>query len=180
MTSHRPDVAILRTILRYDPDTGKLYWRLRPATLFQSDLRIAAWNARFAGSEAFTANDGKGYRVGNIFNKKHKAHRVVWAMETGAWPSHQIDHVNGNKTDNRLKNLREATNAENSRNRGANSNNRSGAKGVSWSKQKSKWVATIWTNGKLKTLGHFHDVEEAAAAYAKGSTAIHGSFGRSS
>lgn len=88
----------------------------------------------------------------------------------------QVDHINRNKLDNRKRNLRPATNAENGRNRGAQSNNRSGYRGVSWSKVAGKWSAELWMEGTKYYLGLYDDIEEAARMYNFWANDIHGEF----
>lgn len=96
----------------------------------------------------------------------------------GHWPDNEIDHINGDKTDNRACNLRLATHAQNMRNRPMKPGNKSGAKGVSWHKTNRKWVAQIQVNRRKKTIGYYITIEDAAAAYARESEAMHGEFGR--
>lgn len=173
-----PSPEVLRQLLRYEPETGKLFWKERDRSLFASQRACSTWNARYAGTEAFTVNDGYGYRQSSIFRCIAKAHRVVWAMVHGQWPSDQIDHINGKKDDNRLENLRQATNAQNMRNLGAYANNTSGSKGVCWHKGARKWMAQITVDGKCRYLGLFAKKQDAVDAYAKASAELHGEFGR--
>ena len=98
-----PSPDLLRELLRYEPDTGKLFWRERPIEMFTADRHMNAWNARYKNHEAFTADDGKGYRQGKIFNKATKAHRVIWTIHYGAWPDDQIDHITASKMTTGLK-----------------------------------------------------------------------------
>jgi len=93
----------------------------------------------------------------------------------GYWLS-RIDHINGEKADNRLENLREATNAENLQNRGAPTNNSSGHKGVSWNKRDRRWTARIGAGGEKIHIGNFLSLEEAAAARAEVAKRLHGDF----
>jgi len=95
------DVQALRSRLKYDPISGVLTWRDGPA----------------AGREAGTISSD-GYRVIFISGKRVKAHRAAWAIHHGTQPKHQIDHINRVRSDNRIQNLRDVTNAENQRNRG--------------------------------------------------------------
>ena len=173
-----PSPEVLRQLLRYDPDTGRLFWRERDRSLFPSQRAWSTWNARYAGTEAFTVDDGYGYRQSPIFRRILKAHRVIWAMAHGAWPDAQIDHINGDKADNRLANLRPATNAQNMRNLGAYATNTSGHKGVTWHKRAGKWMAQITVDGKCRYLGLFADKNAAVEAYASASAEMHGEFGR--
>ena len=107
----------------------------------------------------------------------HKVHRIIWEMHNGPIPSGMvIDHINGNVEDNRLENLRVATNAENMRNRGCTYANQYGLKGVSWMKAAGKYQAGIKVDGKRIALGLFPTKGLAAVSYAKASLRYHGAF----
>lgn len=166
---HHPSPETLRKLLRYETDTGKLYWRERGPEWFKdgahsADHIAASWNARYADREAFTTLNRGGYRVGLVFKKTYSAHRVMWAMHHGEWPVDQIDHINGDPADNRIDNLRNVSNAENSRNQKLRSNNKSGVNGVSWFKRRGKWLAQIRVRGKILHIGCFDCIGAAAAA----------------
>jgi len=182
MPKDLPSPEMLRKLLRYEPETGKLFWRERTPDMFTAtEARSAAhscaqWNSRLAGKEAFTSDGGSGYLVGHIFDRRHSAHRIIWAMHTGAWPDKHIDHVDGDPSNNRIENLREATHTENAWNRGAQENNTSGYKGVYWHKHKQKWVARIYKNRKQHHLGYFTCPKEAHAAYCKAAKELHGEY----
>ena len=178
-----PSPEVLRQLLRYEPDTGKLFWLPRPLEAFKDsyhrrEVYWAAWETRFSGQEAFTARGPKGHKVGIVLGAKAIAHRVIWAMQTGAWPDNQIDHINRDPSDNRWSNLRDATNAENCRNRGISSRNTSGFKGVSWHKRTKVWHSNIKKDGRIYFLGQYTTPELAHAAYVKASMQMHGVFGR--
>jgi len=164
-----PTPETLRKLLRYEPVIGKLFWRARGVEWFKDGPQTALhacnkWNSQNAGNEAFTADDGKGYLCGRIFGKQYRSHRVIWAMETGAWPVDQIDHEDHDKANNKFKNLTEATNEENGRNLPISSRNSSGFTGVSWCNTARKWAVYIKLNGKNKNLGYFADKSEAIDA----------------
>lgn len=163
MKKELPSTELLRKLLRYDPETGKLFWCERPREMFQDNRAFNTWNSRYSEKLAFT-NNAHGYRQGSIFGRKYLAHRVAWALSTGAWPENQIDHVNGVKSDNRIKNLRDVTIQENMRNFPRQRNNRSGATGIYWESRRGKWLVQIGLNGKLKHVGYFSDFEKAVAA----------------
>lgn len=101
-------------------------------------------------------------------------HRVIAGTPDGM----DTDHISGNGLDNRRENLRVATRAQNQHNRSLQSNNTSGAKGVTWSKEKGKWLAQITIREKNRSLGYFQTIEDASAAYAAASAELHGEFGR--
>lgn len=161
-----PTPETLRKLLSYDPDTGLLTWRRRPIEMFATEQAGKSWNARLCGKPAFTSDHSKGYRQGMIFNKPYLAHRVVYAIYYGTWPTSQIDHINGNRSDNRISNLRSVTNAENARNTKKRSNNTSGYSGVSWDSTEGKWRSSIKAQGKRRHLGYFTDIEDAIASRA--------------
>ena len=159
----------IRKLLRYEPDTGKLYWRERSAEFFKdgkysAERECRRWNARYAGEEAFTTGHGEGYRQGSIFSVMYLAHRVIWAIAHNEWPADQIDHINGVKNDNRIENLRAVTNGENSRNLPRRADNSSGVTGVTWHKKALKWTAQIAVNGRLLHLGRYAEKDDAVAA----------------
>lgn len=151
-------------LLQYNPETGKLFWKPRPVDMFKSERDAKIWNTRYSGKEAFTCDDGHGYRQGNIHNRKYQAHRVIWLLHTGAWPAEQIDHVSGDRADNRIENLRPVSHAENGKNKRKPSSNTSGVVGVFWHKVHRKWLAKIMVNGRHKHLGLFGCFNDAVAA----------------
>ena len=169
MTEHEIAPEILQSVLKYDPETGRLFW------LRRADAR-ECWNTRYAGKEAFTSLTSDGYRQGGIFGKVYLAHRVIWTLETGAWPAEFLDHIDGCKANNRLSNLREATCGQNCRNRKSHRGSSSKYLGVSWNKVREKWQAFIRTDGKQKFLGLFEYEKEAALAYDRAARTHFGAF----
>ncbi|WPZ30789.1 HNH endonuclease [Sulfitobacter sp. OXR-159] len=144
-------------------------------TRWTADQTCKRWNTRYAQKEAFTALN-KGYRYGRIFMKNHLAHRVIWAIVHDQWPDSEIDHIDRDRQNNRICNLRLATRSENAANQCMRSNNRSGFKGVTWSKVAKKWTAEISFNNKRNYLGLFETKEEAALAYKNASERLHKEF----
>jgi HNH endonuclease len=92
-------------MLRYEPSTGKLYWKTRPVMLFNHGSAYDGWNEQYAGQEAFTSTDGNGSKRGGILGRTYLAHRVIWLLHYGSWPTSMIRHRNGNNSDNRICNL---------------------------------------------------------------------------
>ena len=146
----------LRELVNYDPDTGLFTWRISRRKCRQGAL---------AG-----ANMPTGYRVIRLDDVLHLAHRLAWLYVHGVWPTNQIDHINGNRADNRLCNLREATNAENAQNR-RKTKGKSGLMGVR--QENSKWLAEIKFNYKVIRLGLFDTPEEAHQTYLAAKQALH-------
>lgn len=149
----------VRELLDYDPATGVLRWRVT----YSSHAR--------AGRVAGCVADG-GYRFIRIDRTLYKAHRLAWLLTYGHWPPDGVDHRNGDTSDNRLLNLREATQAENTQNvLGARSDNSNGYRGVS--RNHERWMAAIIVNGKRRYLGTFDTPEEAHAAYLAAKRELH-------
>jgi len=113
-----------------------------------------------------------------IDGKSHSAHRLAFLVIHGHMPD-ELDHINGDPSDNRIANLREATRRENQRNKGRYSNNQSGYKGASWHKSNGRWQANARdSSGKKKHLGYFNTPEAASAAYEAYAMKLHGDFFR--
>lgn len=170
MAKHEiPSPEELRNILRYEPETGKLFWLERAPSLFDNAGRSAAhkaanWNSRYAGQEAFTARNRNGYLAGAVRDRMYPAHRVIWALYYGKWPDGQIDYINHDRADNRIANLRDIPQAENKKNQRRRIDNTSGITGVSRVRQSGKWRASIQVSGKMMSLGVFDTVELAVNA----------------
>lgn len=146
---------IANSIFRYDEFTGRLFWKVRPCK------NIAA------GSEIKTML-ANGYLAVRHQGKRYLVHRVVWLMKNGRWPDGQIDHLNHNRKDNRIENLRDVSASENQRNKSLHKNNSSGETGVSFHKRSSKWRVTYQgMNGKHVHVGLFGSFDEAVTAKAK-------------
>lgn len=161
-----PDHATLLKLLRYEPETGRLFWRRRPPELFCGHDRDAAWrkwNTRYADKEAFTASRN-GYRCGGIFTVIYPAHRVIWAMLCGVIDDREIDHIDGDRGNNRPANLRLVSAQGNARNASISSANTSGVLGVDFNKKARKWRATIKVNYRKLFVGEFRLFDDAVAA----------------
>lgn len=178
-----PPQTYLNECLRYEPDTGKLFWRERPVSHFRDGKQTAqhncnAWNGAYADREAFTATSLNGYATGCLDRIIYRAHRIIWKMVRGYDPQ-DIDHINGDRRDNRLINLRAVSRRENMRNSRLRSNNKSGVVGVSRAKS-GKWTAQI-KGGSQQWLGRFDTFEEAVEARrdAEREIGFHPNHGRS-
>ncbi len=163
--------ARVREALHYDPETGVFTW------LVTNSSRAIA--GRPAGHRQTC-----GSRVIVLDLRRYVAHRLAWFWMTGRWPTHLVDHRNMDADDNRWKNLREATKTQNSANRGAQKNSRSGSKGVYhvpgyYVREKADaWKAEITVNGQSYRLGYYRTVREAAAAYLAAAKEHFGEFAR--
>lgn len=161
-----PSVEDVRALFFYDFNTGHL---TRRSCLPNSKSK----NEHLIGKSC-TCSDGKGYLITSIRKKLYRVHRLVWFYVHGVWPINDIDHVNGNRSDNRIENLREATRGANGQNRTVrNRNNTSGHPGVYWDKAKGKWCAEIKIKRKKISLGVHTSKESAIAARMEGKRKYH-------
>lgn len=161
---------LVRSILDYCPETGKFIWRVR------SDVR-KEWNTKHAGKEAGTL-DPAGYIRIKIYDQRVMAHRLAWLHYHGEYPAEDIDHINLDRSDNRISNLRAATRSENHRNRRVYSHSKLGIKGVKLIKGKYYAARIGIGSGKMKHIGCYASAEEARAAYLKAQKDYHGEFAR--
>lgn len=182
---------LCRKWLRYEAETGKLFWLKRDDSDFEStiarpsSLRAKTFNDNKAGKEAFTTrrkdkNGNPSYYFGSILKKVVDAHRVIWAIVYGHWPN-VIDHIDGNKINNKLENLRNVDYVENNRNLPKPKKNKSGFTGVRFYRPRNKWSARIQVNGKDIHLGYFLTIEEAIESRKKANDfyGFHKNHGRS-
>jgi hypothetical protein len=165
----------LRQLFRYSPATGALNWRKRSSKWFRdgegrytAERSCRVWNTQCAGRPAFSVDTSTGYLRGSVVGRKAYAHRIIWAMQTGAWPAHEIDHLNGDRADNRWCNLRSVEKADNSKNQRLRSTNGSGMMGVWQIRSTGRWRASIIVDGKRISLGCFPSFDEACTARRDG------------
>jgi hypothetical protein len=180
-----PSKEELTRLLRYEPKTGLLFWRKRSEDMFETAGHTAAhtcakWNARFAGKEALTKFN-IGYRCGRLNYRYVLAHRVIWKMVTGE-DAVEVDHIDGDRSNNRWANLRSVTSSGNNRNSSRRSDNTSGVVGVVWHKRARKWMAGTSVDGRYQFLGLFDSFDEAVAARkaAEPAQGFHKNHGRTS
>lgn len=178
-----PPPDVLNDLLRYDAEVGKLFWRKRSVRWFKAskcrgyersaEWAMRNWNARFAGKEAFTHRDRKGYAKGAVLSINCSAHRVIYALHHGVEVDGFIDHINGDKSDNRIANLRVVSNAENAKNAALYSSNKSGTSGVMWEDSHKAWAVKINIGGKQRRIGRYKVKADAVAA-RKNAEVLHG------
>lgn len=156
------DIGELRDRLKYDEDSGFLYW-VKPRS-----------NRVKVGQRAGCLDKTHGYWVVSFNNIHQQVHVLIWAMVYGEWPVDCVDHVNGDKADNRLCNLRAATNSQNQQNKKkAMKNSSTGVLGVFWDKERGLFRAEIRVNGKGKFLGRFTTAKEASEVYLTHKRQLH-------
>ena len=159
----------LRDLLAYDPNTGLFKWKRRCGR---------AGKGCIAGSD-----DGRGYIKIKIEGERYAAHRLAWLYVTGSWPEQDLDHIDGNPSNNTFSNLRQVTHAQNMRNRKPNSVMKgkpptSALKGVSWCSWTGRWRAQINHQGIKIELGRFDRETDAGSAYRGAERRLRGKFAR--
>jgi hypothetical protein len=148
MTTYKITQEELKAILNYNPETGVFVWRV--------NRRYNLLTGKIAGCLS-----AYGYIGIRIYSIRHYAHRLAWLYVNGTWPTKGLDHINRIKTDNRIANLREATDAENAQNTGVFARNKTGCKGVHFDKSRKKYMAFISKDKRFINLGRFDDYDSA-------------------
>ena len=146
----------LKELLAYDPETGVFQWKRT--------------KGRMKAGQLAGATDTYGYHVIRVDGVLYKAHRLAWLHTHGNWPAKVVDHINRRPGDNRLCNLREATQSENMHN--ANRKSESGVPGVRWSSERNRWVAQIRVGYRNHVIGSFLSKDEAIAARQRAEQAM--------
>lgn len=163
----------IRSILDYDAKTGLFTWRARAEC---SALRNSIWTGRAAGTNIH------GYIQISIYVDGQSvaiyAHRIAWLYIYGEWPQELLDHIDGDKTNNRIGNIREASYSENACNRPKRSDNKTGYTGVAFRKNRNKWEGKITVRQKTVWRKLFNTAEEAHAARTAALPLHHGAFAR--
>lgn len=177
----KPSIQMLRECVTYNAATGALTWLHRPESHFSSPRAAASWNTRFGGKPVLKRN--RGYvvvciTVGGV-ESYSLGHRVAWALTTGAWPEHEVDHRSRIRDDNRWDNLRPADHLRNQWNKGIGARNKTGVKGVHVHSQNGTFIAQIKDGDRTRHIGSFNDLGSAAAAYRSAEVKAHGQFSES-
>lgn len=155
------EAARLRECIHYDPETGAFTRKVRLAHRHQ------------VGDDA-THPMSNGYMRVAIDSQRYLAHRIAWLYVHGEWPKNHIDHINGNRADNRLANLRDVSRSINQQNRRKpDSDNQSGLLGAHYHGQNRNWVARVRVNGRAKHIGSFPTPELAHEAYVEAKRRLH-------
>ncbi|HGK4602813.1 HNH endonuclease [Yersinia enterocolitica] len=157
--------AELKRLLHYSPETGVF-------------TRLISWQRQYPVGSIAGWKDKDGYLKIMVHRIAYQAHRLAWFYVHGVWPSGTIDHVDMDKANNKISNLRDSTFTSNMHNRGKNKTNTSGFKGVTWNKKSAKWQASINAKNKWRYLGLFKSKEDAARAYDDAAMEFHGEFAR--
>ena len=145
----------VRELLRYDPETGKLFWKVNKGARARIGQE-AGYVQKITSTLA--------YKRVMIDKKRYQVHRIIWLFAFGYWPEGEIDHWDRNGLNNKMENLREATRSENTQNAKRHKNNTSGVKGVYWHKTATKWTAQITVDGRKVYLGLFRSFWGAVIA----------------
>lgn len=153
------DAAFLRSLYTYDAETGA--------------IRHARTRGKGRAGDYVGSERHDGYLTTTISTRPYMVHRLVWMHVHGTWPEGCIDHINRNRADNRIENLRVVSFSENKENTGVQANSVSGIKGVQFLKSRNQWRARIQTKGQLFDLGRFNSAEEAGAAYTAAAARLH-------
>ena len=157
----------LRDNIRYDPETGLLWWKKRSS------------GRRFNKPVGSTSNTNGYVQICFRFMGKDlmlQGHRVAWLLHFGNWPENLLDHKDRNRINNRIVNLREATDEQNAWNHTMRKDNKSGFRGVYLCKRSGKYRVNIRIDGKYVSLGSFDTAEEASVVYTAKTEELRGKF----
>lgn len=170
----------VKKLLDYNPETGEFRHKKRAIEHFSTDHHMRTWNTRFAGKATGTIS-AHGYVFLSINSKLYTGHRIAFLIMNGYLPE-QVDHINGNRSDNRISNLRPASNNKNQWNTKAKKGTKIGLKGVSEARsRKGKlegYRARLTHNGKTYYLGVYSTPEKASEAFNKKAIELRGEWVR--
>lgn len=148
-------------LLKYDAFSGKFSWKVNGTRIRIDQSAGCLW---------------LGYIRIKIKQRNYPAHRLAWLLTYGEWPANEIDHINGDRSDNRICNLREATHAQNIQNCINRNPNKHGLRGVAKQTCSNRWTATVTANGSKQYLGTYATPEEAHEVYVQAVQKLHGNF----
>lgn len=154
----------LKTLLHYNLQTGVFTWLA---------ARNSGRNGQIAGTRRLD-----GYWMIMLKRTHHFAHRLAFLYMTGAMPRGEVDHINGERADNKWANLRDCTREQNRKNLRLYKSSTTGVPGVSWHKHRGKWHARIGKDGKRISLGYFAEIDAAIAARREATRVVFGEFAR--
>jgi hypothetical protein len=149
----------MRELLHYDPETGIFRYNVSKGPARRGDVAGTIGN--------------HGYVQIRVRGKKQLAHRLAWLYVHGVWPAELLDHINRDKTDNRIANLRECDQTHNMQNKAIYKSNSSGCIGVTWLRSEGKWLARITANKRRRVLGLFTEFADAVAARRRAESLLH-------
>ncbi|WP_322884229.1 HNH endonuclease [Sinorhizobium medicae] len=159
------DPPMARELFEYDD--GRLIWKPRPREKFASDWAWKVWNKRYPGTHAGHRR-GDGYRTIRLsvlgLDSPVRSSRIVWVWHNGKWPSELLDHIDHDRGNDRIENLREASNAANCRNKSLLNVGKSGVFGVAFDEDALTWSARVQCDRQVFSLGTFRSKKEAIAA----------------
>lgn len=171
-----PPRELLFQLLSYDAETGDFTWLPRPREMFPDQRTYASWNTNYAGKSAGYFKP-HGYRYICITRVKYLAHRLSWLLYHNEPVPDRIDHKDGNSRNNRIANLRAATQSQNLANAGLNKRNKLGVRGVYYSERDKLFYVDVQIN-KERYRGWFRTLEEATEARQNAAIRLHGEFAR--
>lgn len=160
-------IEYVRKLIGYDPTSGILTWLESKGRAIVGQVAGAKQTSR-----------GKTYIQVKIDRSYYKGHQLAWVLYYGIWPMFDLDHIDGDGTNNRVDNLRPCSMAQNKANSRRYKNNKSGHKGVFWKKDSKNWSVSIQKNGVRRHLGRFSSYDDAVAAYTNEAKALYGEFAR--
>lgn len=164
-----------RSRFDYDPLTGDLRFKDPGPGAYGTLKGYRIFKRKCVGKIARTPHSS-GYICVNVLGQSILAHRLIWAIVTGRDPGVTIDHIDGDRANNRWANLREATRSQNAMNRRVRSDNTSGATGVCWHAATRQWAASIGSGKTRVHLGLFDDIVSAKRAYRAAASQRHGEY----
>ena len=157
-----PSIDVLHRVFSYND--GLLYWKEKTAACVKIGSKVGV-------------ESGRGYLIVPFQYKHYYVHRIIFMMQHGYVP-HIIDHIDGNRSNNKIENLRPATRSENCRNQKTPKNNTSGYKNVFWHKTSKKWKVALSVDGKLKHIGSFSELEAAKISAHEARIKYHQDFAK--